>query len=385
MSRKTDGWKVGVLFSQTGCTAIAERGLLNGTVMAIEEINAAGGILGRPIEPVIYDTESNADRNAELVQRLVREDGINVIFGGYTSASRKAMVPVIEKSDSLLFYPTFYEGFEFSDNVFYTGTCPNQYSVLLAEYLFETYGNRLYLIGSNYIFPRESNRIIRDLVAEHGGAILAEKYVPLTAERADLEPIIEEISRLKPDVVLSTVVGQSISDFYRAFLDAGLSSADIPIASVVTSEAEIEDMGHPAAAGHILAASYFDTVDTPENKKFVRNYRKRFGQQERTTVCVESAYCQVHLFTQALAATGSLDTNLLRSAVLGAQFDAPQGRIRVDVENHHTCLWSRIGQIESDGKVRIISETTGAIEPDPYMVRHVSGNWKPSVEVTGAK
>ncbi|MBT4889633.1 MAG: transporter substrate-binding domain-containing protein [Rhodospirillales bacterium] len=374
-----DGWKVGVLHSQTGCLALAERGPLNGTLMAIEEINAAGGVAGRLIEPVVLDTESDENKSAELVHKLIKEESINVVFGGYTSASRKAMLPVIEKSDSLLFYPIFYEGFELSDNVFYTGACPNQYSVPLSEYLFENYGNRFYLIGSNYVFPRESNRILRDLAVQNGGTIIAEKYVPLEATKDVFKPIIQDIAKLKPDVVISTIVGDGIMDLYSAFQDAGISSDEIPIASMVTSEVEIEKMGHAAAAGHIVAASYFDTIDSPENAKFVSNYKSKFGQNMRTNMCVESAYCQVHLFAHALNITQSIDTKALRAAVLGAQFNAPQGRIRMDVENHHTHLWSRIGQIEKNGNIQIVAETKGAIEPDPYMIHHAAERWQPSL------
>ncbi len=367
-------WRIGVLFSKSGCTVVSEQTLLNGTLLAIEEVNAAGGIAGREVEPVIYDPASDPENYHDLAERLVNNDGVNVIFGGYTSASRKAMLPVIEQNNALLFYPTFYEGFEFSENVFYTGACPNQYSVWLTDYLLKNYGKRFYLVGSNYIFPYESHRIVFDLVTESGGTILNEKYHSLNASEQEISKTIEDIAKNKPDIIFSILVGQSIISFYEAYNRIGLDPTELPIASVVTSEAEIEQMGYSVASGHIGAATYFESIDSKANNLFTKNYREKFGQHQRTSMCCEAAYFQFHLFAKALAHTNSLDTAILRSAIPEIEINAPQGTIRIDSETHHAYLWSRIAKINPHGDYKIIAQSNKPIKPDPYLVDHSRQN-----------
>ena len=177
--KSEDRWRVGVVFSQTGPTALAERALLDGTRLAIEELNAAGGVRGKPIVAVEVDPGSDEARYRALSQELTENLGISVVFGGYTSAGRKAMMPDIEKTDSLLFYPTFYEGFEYSDHVFYFGSCPNQYIVQLVDQMMRQFGRSFYLVGANYVFPRESNRIVGELLRQAGGKVVGEGYLPL--------------------------------------------------------------------------------------------------------------------------------------------------------------------------------------------------------------
>jgi branched-chain amino acid transport system substrate-binding protein len=234
-------WRVGVLFSRSGLMAVTESEHFFGTALAIEEINRAGGILGREIEVIAYDPGSAPETYRKMADRLLTEDGASVIFGCSTSAERKAVLPAIERRNGLLWYPSLYEGFEYSPNVIYTGACPNQNSFPLAEYIVRKYGPRVYLIGSDYIYPRESNRIMRDLVESYAGQVGGEQYVSMEAGDAKLVRAIEAIRARSPDVVFSTIVGRTAQRFYRLYASKGFDPARLPIASLTMAEGELRD------------------------------------------------------------------------------------------------------------------------------------------------
>ena len=370
IARKVDGspWQVGVLWSQTGVTAVIEESQLKGTLLAIDEINGRGGINGRELVPVIYDPASDPRKFAMHAERLLCQDEVTSIFGCYTSSSRKAVMPIVEQRNGLLWYPTLYEGFEYSPNIIYIGAAPNQNSLRLVEYLLEHYGNRFFLIGSDYVYPWESNRIIRELLSIRAGEVIAERYVDLCAMPHDLLPVMREIRQLSPDVIFSTVVGDGTKYLYQAYADAGFSPKVMPISSLTTSEAEIFAMGPDVAEGHITAASYFQCLDTEENFAFVAKYKKRHGDNERTNLCAEAAYSQVHIFARALAETNTMDTDILRPMILGSEFNAPQGRISIDRYNNHTNVWSRVGRADRRGQFEIVRESRVAVKPDPFLV-----------------
>ncbi len=240
----TDPVKVGVLYSQTGATSAIESSQRLGTLMAIEEINEAGGINGREIVAIQYDPASNLHQFRAHAERLVAIDNVNVIFGCYMSSTRKAVMPVVEKYNRILFYATLYEGFEFSNNIIYTGAAPNQNSVQLADYMMSSFGGRVYLVGSDYIYPYESNRIMSDLVNQRpGGSVVAQRYVPLDAGAREFDAIAAEIREMQPDFIFSTVVGNATQHLYRAYAEAGLNPKTLPIASLTTSEVEVAQMG----------------------------------------------------------------------------------------------------------------------------------------------
>lgn len=372
-SRSREPWRVGVLFSQTGVTAIIEEGQLKGTLLAIDEINAAGGVNGREIAPVIYDPQSDDHNFARLSEKMLAEDGVTMIFGCYLSSSRKAVLPIVERRNGLLWYPTLYEGFEYSPNIIYTGAAPNQNSVELARFLMQSYGTRFYFVGSNYVYPHESNRIMRHLVEQNGGQVVGESYVDILARRPQFKPIVREIKKLKPDVVFSTVVGDGTVYLYQEFYDAGFDPKITPIASLTTSEAEIRSMGGDVAEGNITAAPYFETVKSERNREFVALFKKRFGDEEPTNMCVEAAYFQVHIFAKALAEANEMDTDLLRSMVLGSEFDAPQGSIEINEDCNHTNLFTRVGRANRSGRFDIVRESAAAIFADPYLVNYGCG------------
>jgi branched-chain amino acid transport system substrate-binding protein len=371
---------VGVLFSETGVTSTIGHSQLQGTLLAIGEINEAGGIDGREIVPVCYDARSSPPIYAALAERLIVQDKVNVIFGCYMSSSRKAVLPIVEKWNKLLFYPTLYEGFEFSNNIIYTGAAPNQNSVQLAEFMTSNFGARVYLIGSKYIYPYESNRIMSDLVLQRpNSSKLGERYVELDASARDFQLIMDDISATQPDFIFSTVVGDSTASLYRAYAEAGFNPKTMPIASLTTSEAEISQMGAEVALGHFTAAPYFQSINSDTNLRCLDRLRKRFGSECVPNMCWEAAYFQVHIYANALRYTGQDDIGQILPNILGSEFEAPQGRVRIDPTNHHTSLYPRIGVANSRGQFTIVREATRPVHPDPYMVTHSLGDWTASL------
>ncbi len=368
-------WRVGVLFSQTGVTAAIERSQLNATLLAVEEINKAGGVLGRLIEPVIYDPSSSPKQFKALAERLLTTDRVRLIFGCYMSSTRKAVLPVVEAFRGLLFYPTLYEGFEYSLHCVYTGAAPNQNSLQLAKFLLQHYGNRFVLVGSNYIYPYESNRLMTDFISQSKGKVLDELYVPLDAKAKDFDKAISKIAHYKPDVVFSTVVGQSTAIFYEAFWRAGFDSGKMPIASLTTSEAEVAEMNPAAAEGHITAAPFFELLATPAARRFISAYKLRYGANAPVTAGAEAAYFQVHLAAAALSRAGTDDPDRFLPAVRDAEFDAPQGRVRIDASNNHTYLWPRVARLDARGAFQIVWNPGVRVKPDPYCVVMSLDDW----------
>ena len=375
-----DPVRVGILYSATGTTSTIGQSQLQGAQLAIDEINEAGGLLGRELVAVRYDPASTPARYAALAEQLIVREGINVIFGCYMSSSRKAVIPIVEKWNKLLFYPTLYEGFEFSGNVIYTGAAPNQNSVQLADYMTSSFGARVYLIGSDYIYPYESNRIMGELVMQHPGSDkLGEHYLPLDATERDYAAIMQDIRARQPDFIFSTVVGDSTASLYRAYADAGFNPQTMPIASLTTSEAEIAQMGADVASGHFTAAPYFQSIDSPANARCLARLRQRLGDDCRPNLCWEAAYFQMHLFANAFRQAGSDRIGELLPHLLGSEFDAPQGRIRLDPDNHHTWLHPRVGRANAQGGFTIVRQATRAVSPDPYLVTHSLGDWTASL------
>jgi branched-chain amino acid transport system substrate-binding protein len=368
--RSEGSWPVGILYSRSGITAIAETSQLQGTLLAISEINARGGVLGKPISPLILDPASDPQRYAQLASSLLMDCGVNNIFGCSASYSRKAVLPAIERRGGLLWYSIGYEGFEYSSNVIYTGPAPNQLHLPLAEYLFPRYGRKLMCVGTDYLFPRESNRIMRDLLSEIGGSIVGEHYLPFGAERDAFVDIVKEARSLGADVIFSTVVGPGIAALYDAYAAEDLDPAIMPIASLTTNEAHLQEMWFEPLPGHIVSAPYFEKVESQRNSDFVSNYHQRFGAKRPADVCAEAAYFTVLLFARALERAGTLDSERLRTEVLGLEIVAPQGVVMVDPDNSHTYLWPRIGMTEAGRKLGVVAEFKQAMKPDPYLMNY---------------
>ncbi|MDQ0023834.1 branched-chain amino acid transport system substrate-binding protein [Variovorax paradoxus] len=366
MSTSASDWRIGVLFSRSGATGVTESEHFFGTALAIEEINAMGGVLDRKLAPVVYDPKGDSAEYRRLATRLLIDDEVNVIFGCSRSSSRKAVLPVVERNNGLLWYCSFYEGFEYSPNVIYTGACLNQNSMQLAAYLLRNKGSRFFLVGADYIYPRESNRVMRDMVEQHGGEILDEVYLPVEAGEAQLEEVIRDIVLLQPNVVFSTLVGESARQFYRLYRKHGIDPKSIPIASLSMAEEEIRLIGADLCEGHITSATYFNSLDNESNERFVSLWHARFGDRP-TSTWSEMAYSQVHLFARALQRTGSLDTARLVQSAHAVTFDSPEGLLSIDADNNHCALTPRIGVCRSDGQFDIVWEGKEPIKADPYL------------------
>ncbi|WP_315737328.1 transporter substrate-binding domain-containing protein [Bradyrhizobium sp. SZCCHNR1093] len=375
-SSDKDVWRVGVLFSRSGLMEVTESEHFFGTALAIQEINRDGGVLGREIEVIAYDPGSQPETFRKLADRLLTEDGASVIFGCSTSAERKAVLPAIERRNGLLWYPSLYEGFEYSPNVIYTGPAPNQNAFQLAEYIVRKHGPRVYMIGSDYIYPRESNRIMRDLVESYAGRVVGEQYVTMEAGDTELARGLDSIRNAAPDVVFSTIVGRTAQRFYRMYAQAGFDPKRLPIASLTMAEGEVRAIGAEYCAGHLTAASYFGTLARDSNDRFKAAFAAAFGPDKPVSMWSASAYAQIKLFALALAQAGSLDTQKLVEAALGLSLDAPEGPIRIDPDNNHVWVTPRIGRVRADGQFDIVWESKSPIKPDPYLsVSPIGGRW----------
>jgi urea transport system substrate-binding protein len=368
--------RVGVLYSTTGTIAIVEKSLQDATFLAIEQINTdtgpwkgnGAGIAGRKIEKVVVNPNSDWDLYNQMAKRLIDEDKVACVLGCYTSASRKSVLPVFEEKDSLLYYPVYYEGNECSSNVFYTGAAPNQQITDSIPYCYENFGPKGFFIGSDYIYPKESNRIAKAELEKIGGQVMGDEYAALGT--TEFITIINKIKAAKPDFVLSNLVGDSIPAFYRQFKDAGITADDIPIMAYPTTEEEIQAMGPEFSTGHYTSFNYFQTVDTPENAAFVQEFKDMFGAGRVTNGVMEAAYFQTFFMAQAmrdvLDAGDEINTATLREATRGQEFSAPQGRVKIDPDNYHTYLHSRIGRWKEDGQAEIVFSTDSAVKPIPW-------------------
>ena len=365
---------VGILHSCSGTMAISELALIDAETMAIAEINQAGGVLSRQILPIVEDGASQAEIFAQKAQKLIQQDQVVTLFGCWTSSSRKAVLPVLEAHNALLWYPLQYEGLETSPHIFYTGTCPNQQVQPAVQWLLEHKGKRFFLLGSDYVFPRTVNKIITADLHRLKGELLQETYMPL----GDVEfgEIIAQIQALQPDVVFSTLNGDSNLAFYQQYHAAGLTPAQIPIMAMSIAEGELQTIGQ-IAAGHYASWTYFQSLAHPRNQAFVQNFQARYGANRVTSDPIEAAYLQVYLWKQAVEAAQSFAVDAVRQAAIGQTFDAPGSTVRVEPNQH---LWKpcRIGQIQPNGQFQTVYDTGDPIQPLPWLgIEHLETDLSP--------
>ena len=357
--------KIGVLHSLTGTMSISEISVKDATLLAVEEINAAGGVLGCPLEAVVEDGASDLQTFAQKARQLLLETQVAVVFGCWTSASRKAVLPALEHSSGLLFYPVQYEGLEQSPNIFYTGAAPNQQIVPGVNYLLAQGKRKIFLLGSDYIFPRTANLIVKAQLAALGGELAGEVYLPLGSREVD-EPIAH-ILAVKPDAILNTLNGDSNVAFFQKLREAGLKPQDLPVMSVSVAEEEVRAIGQENIAGHLVVWNYFQTVDTAENRKFVKAYKARYGENRVTDDPIEAAYLGVYLWKQAVEKAGSTDVVKVRAAAKNMEFAAPSGNVKIDAKTQHTWKTVRIGKVRSDGQIEEIWNSGRPVQPDPFL------------------
>jgi urea transport system substrate-binding protein len=357
--------KVGILHSLSGTIAIIERSLHNAELLAIEEINAKGGVLGKMIEPIVEDPQSMVQVFAQKAKKLILQDKVVAVLGCYTSASRQSVLPVFEEHNNILMYPTLYEAQECSKNVFYTGAVPNQQLDDFVPWILKNIGSKFYLIGANYIYPKETNREVKALLKLHGGTHVAEEYSPLG--HTEFATNINKIAAKRPDVVFSTLVGDQIVAFYKQYRQFGITAKDIPICTPITTEQEIKAMGAKNALGHYTSFNYFQSTKSPENESFVRNFKRKYGQDAVTNAVMEAAYFQTFFLAQAIEKVGTDTDALIFEGLPGQQFQAPQGKVKIDEKNHHTWLWARIGRANEEGQFDEVDVSADWIRPDPWV------------------
>jgi len=357
--------KIGVLHSLTGTMSISEISVKDGTLLAVEEINAAGGVLGRPLEAVIEDGASDLQTFAQKAKQLLLEAQVAVVFGCWTSASRKAVQPAFEHNSGLLFYPVQYEGLEQCPNIFYTGAAPNQQIVPGVNYLLAQGKRKIFLLGSDYIFPRTANRIVKAQLAALGGELAGEVYLPLGSK--EVGEAIADILAVKPDAIVNTLNGDSNVAFFLHLREAGLKPEDLPVMSVSVAEEEVRTIGPSNIAGHLVVWNYFQTVDTPENRKFVKAYKARYGENRVTDDPIEAAYLGVYLWKQAVEKAGSTDVVKVRAAAKNIEFAAPSGKVKIDAQTQHTWKTVRIGKVRLDGQIEEIWNSGAPVRPDPFL------------------
>ncbi|GET40196.1 urea ABC transporter substrate-binding protein [Microseira wollei] len=360
-----DTIKVGILHSLSGTMAISEKSVVDAEQLAIEEINAAGGVLGKKIEFIVEDGASDWPTFAEKARKLIDQDKVVTIFGCWTSASRKAVLPVFEEKKHMLWYPVQYEGQECSNNIFYTGAAPNQQIEPSVDWLLQNKGKEFFLIGSNYVFPRTANTIIKAQLVAKGGKTVGEDYLELG--NTEVTPIITKIKQALPKggIIYNTLNGDSNVAFFKQMQGAGLGPDKYPTMSVSIAEEEVKAIGPEYLKGHYAAWNYFMTVDSPANKKFVDAFKAKYGADRVTNDPMEAAYIAVYLWKQAVEKAKTTDLEAVRKAALGQTLSAPGGTVTME-NNHHIAKVVRIGEVKEDGQFNIVFATPKAVSPIPW-------------------
>jgi len=366
--------RIGVLHSLTGTMAISEKSVVDAVTLAVEQINHSGGLLGRQIEMVIADGHSDNDTFAREAERLIAQEHVVAVFGCWTSGSRKTVRPVFEKHDHLLFYPVQYEGLEASPNIVYLGAAPNQQIIPAVRWAIRTKGRRFFLVGSDYVFPRAANAIIRDHVGPWRAQIVGEEYVRLGEH--DMSSVIKAIVAAKPDVILNTLNGDSNVAFFTALRAAGVTPSAVPTISFSIAENELQSLPREKMAGDYAAWNYFQSIDTAINQQFVQAFKARYGAARPTSDPLEAAYVGVHLWAASVTKAGTTDVKKVRQAVADRSQRGPGGMVYIDPENRHAWKTVRIGQIRADGQFDIVWSSEYPIRPVPYPPQRTVQAWE---------
>ena len=357
--------KVGVLQSLSGTMAISEVAVKNSAMLAIKEINASGGVLGKQIEPLVEDGESKPEVFAQKAEKLITTDKVAVVFGGWTSSSRKAMKPVVEGTKSLLFYPVQYEGLEVSPNIFYTGATTNQQIIPALDYLKEQKLTKVFLVGSDYVFPRTANKEIKAYAAANGLEILGEEYLQLGD--TNVQGIVKKVLDAKPQVVFNTLNGDSNVSFFKELKLKGNTSSAIQTVSVSIAEEEVPGVGVDNLAGHLVSWNYYQTTDNARNKAFVAAYQKEYGADKPTSDPMQAGYNSVYIWKAAVEKAGSFEVDKVKAAAAGLTIDTPEGTLTVDPKNHHVFKTARIGMINAKGQIDEVWNSGKPVAPDPCL------------------
>lgn len=365
--------RIGVLHSLTGTMAASETPLVDAVRLAVEEANASGGVNGQQIEMVVADCRSEAAYCAQQAEKLIAWDGVQALFGCWTSACRKAVKTVVEKHHHLLFYPLQYEGLEQSPDIIYTGAAPNQQIIPMALWALRQKGKRFYLIGSDYIFPRTANLMAKDVLLAQDGQLQGERYVPLGA--TDMAAAAQEIAKLHPDFVLNTLNGDSNHHFFRALHEAGINAEKTPVFSTSVAETGLAAMGPDLMTGHYAAWNYFQSLDNAENKAFIERFKQRFGRNCVLDDPMAASYIGVGLWVNAVRSTGTADLKLVKTILAQQTLLAPQGVVAVDYATGHLWKTALIGKARPDGQFDIVWKSAQPVHPAPFPFYRSRAEW----------
>jgi urea transport system substrate-binding protein len=365
---------VGVLHSLTGTMALSEIPVKEATILAIEEVNRDGGVLGRPLRPIVADGASNWQTFARLSRELITQSQVAVVFGCWTSASRKTVKPIFEELRHVLFYPVQYEGLESSPNIVYTGAAPNQQITPAVTWAITTLGKRrIFLVGSDYVFPRSANAIIRDVAEGLGVTIVGEEYIPLGGR--DMTPIMRQLSVSQPDLILNTINGDSNLNFFPALRSLGIRPGEVPTISFSIAEPELRVLPAADVVGDYACWNYFQSTDTSENRAFVKSFQARYGADRVTSDPLEAAYFGVKLWARAANEAGSADPQSVLATVGDLGMQAPGGSVYIDPQNRHTWKTVRVGQILPNAQFEEVWNSGKPVRPVPFPITRSPRVW----------
>ncbi len=366
--------RVGLLHSRTGAMQISEDSMIDAELLALKEINQNGGLLGRQVEGVIADGRSDWPTFAKEAQRLIEVEKVSVIFGCWTSASRKSVKPVVEKHAHLLVYPMAYEGLEQSPNIIYTGAAPNQQVIPAVSWCYEKLKARtFFLIGSDYVWPHCVNEIVKDQLKALGATCVGESY--LLFGSSEVAAAIEAIKKAHPDVIISTVVGDSNKPFYEALHAAGIKPQSAPVLSFSIAEDELRKLPVREMVGDYAAWDYFQSIPSPENREFVGRFKKEYGPDRVTSDVIEAAYSSVLLWAHAVVEAESAEIASVLKVLRRQSLNAPEGIISVDEETQHTWRPVYIGQIREDRQFDLVWTSEKPVRPIPYPTSRSHAEW----------
>lgn len=378
LKRNDNVIRLGIIYAQTGPMAVSEKPMIEAVLMAIDEINAAGGVMGMQIQGIVVDTASSPKQAARQAEKLLTEGKVSAITGCWTSACRKAVKPVIEEHHALMIYPMAYEGLEYSSNIIYTGAAPNQQVLPATNWAFNNLGKRFLLVGSDYIWPHAINAIISDQVNTLGAKVVGEVYLPFGSLNAD--SVIQKIRETQPDVILSSIVGDSNVPFYRALKEAGFGPEKLPVVSFSIGENEAHAFDPLIIAGHYSAWGYFESIERPENKAFIERFKARSKSTRFLSDVIQTAYFSVHLWARAINRAESLDPGEVLSSMLGLSYNAPEGIVTIDPSTHHTWRSVNVGKVLGDGSIRVVWSADHPIRPLPYPHSRSVKDWDALVQ-----
>ncbi len=367
--------KVGVLHSLSGTMADSERPVVDATLLAIEKLNEAGGVLGRPVQPIVADGKSRADSFARQAKQLIQKDQVVVVFGCWTSESRKTVVPLFEESDHLLIYSVQYEGMEESPNVIYLGAAPNQQILPAIDWLFHNKKmHNFFIVGSDYVFPRMAGEVIKDRLKELGGIVSGEVFLPLGTRNVDIA--VDAIEKTKPHIILNLINGSTNVAFFEELRSHGITPGKIPSISFSVGESELSRMDPESMAGDYAAWNYFQSIDSPANQDFVAAFKAKYGPHQVITDPMETAYAGVMLWAAAVTEAGGTEPAAIRRGLRGVRGEGPGGELRIDPATQHAYKKPRIGQIRPDGQFDVVWEAERSLKPEPYPASRPAAAWR---------